>query len=186
MTFEEWVDENEGLLVHIAQKHVCRPGIPNHIDAKDLLQEALLTAYRAWDSYDSDKGGLTSYLNSCIMNEVYRLDTNYSGSGRICKDTTIAKEYTPSEKPQNRFSEELSILQRGIKEQLTNRQYEALTAYYGLFGKESNDLRGIGDLLDWSKEKVRYTIQNAEDKLRDWLENHGYKKHDILKLSMEG
>lgn len=171
MNFEEWITENKGLIVHMADDYYS-PGMPNYIDKDDLIQETVLAVNKAWKNYDEGKGDFLPYVITYIKNHLIKLDETYQGIDH--RTTTIAEDYTPSEKPQNWLKEDLFILKRGIKEQLTKRQYDLLTASYGLFDEEKQTYKELGKQRGLTKQRIEQIISSAEDKLKKWLQDHGY------------
>lgn len=181
MTLEEWLDENEGLVVHMANFY-NNSGIPNYIGKEDLIQEASIAIKIAWENYESDKGDFLPFVITYIKNHLLGIDRTYKGRGKTQETTVIAEDYTPSEKAQIGDKELERVLYRGIKEQLSKDECELLIAYYGLGEANSHTYKELGQERNLTKEAIRVRLNKIHDKLKDWLQKNGYQKEDIHDL----
>lgn len=186
MTFEEWLEENGGLLNYMAQYYHDSGYIPIYISKRDLFQEAVIKAQKAWDNYDEKKGDFLPYVIAYVGNKMREIDRSITDHGRRCGTTVISENAEPSQDPIKRRKELEWLLYKGIKEQLSNKLYETLTACYGLFGKDKQTYEEYGEANGLTKQGVGERMNRAKDKLQEWLVDHGYEAEDIVKLSMKG
>ena len=135
-------------------------------DAEDLTQVTFERAFRAWDSYDEDKGALRTWLVAIARNTL--IDHRRRGSSRPRTSPIGAglaeSETGPEEGPEERIGIDPDLA--AALERLSRRERSVVSLR---FGAELATPQ-IAEMLDLSVANVQQILSRALRKLREWLE----------------
>lgn len=131
---------------------------------EDLLQEGLMGALGAVNSFDPEKGSARTYLISCAKNRMYgALKRNSLIGGATDPESELSKVADEGQS----HSEQLERLRAAIKTCLTDYEREVVSLY--LVGHSYSQ---IAERLGKDLKSVDNAMQRARKKLRTELQQH--------------
>ena len=152
--FAAWVWPHLPALTAVATHQVGRN------DAADVVQEALVRAWRRWSTYRSDRGTPRGWLLAILGDQLRRYRTRLRPRGEVfVADDSVAWPAT-SDEPGARLD-----LERAVR-RLPKRQQQVVVLFYlaDLGVQEVSALLGISD------GSVKSHLSAARDALRTTLE----------------
>ncbi|MGZ4164914.1 MAG: RNA polymerase sigma factor [Tumebacillaceae bacterium] len=130
--------------------------LQDHAEAKDVVQEVFLRAFRQWDRFRQESSYKT-WLLSITRNYMYDLLRKRK------KHSTFLDTYTPPYfSDPTSTTDDLIVLEQSLaKLKDAYRQVIVLRHVEGL------SVSQVAEILDWSEGKVRTTLHRALKQLRD-------------------
>ncbi|TFB22954.1 RNA polymerase sigma factor [Filobacillus milosensis] len=146
--------------------------IRDHDQAKDLLQDTFLKAYKKYDTFkqDNTKGWLFRIARNVTIDFVrkkhpvsYLMDTL---PAKQSHDSAPEKHLALNESEQELY-QALGHLKRSYRDVIVLRKIKEFT------------VSEVADILGWNEQKVRVTLTRALQALKRQLEKEGYE-HEAL------
>ena len=170
------VERNLRLVAHIAKKY---QNVDE--DMEDLISIGTIGLIKAIDSFDADKGKLSTYASRCIDNELLMLlrtkkktsrevslyepiGTDREGNEIHLLDVIEQEQIDVVDKME--VEDKLSHLTDMIHEKLNDREQEIIMLRYGLPDREEITQREIGLKLGISRSYVSRIEKKALEKLK--------------------
>jgi len=136
-------------------------------DIEDLIQEGTIALFSAVKSYNDEKGNFSSFAARCIRNSMIDILRKASAKHNIPESLFSSIEDVELEDnntPEKIFfdNENYRLLTDTIKIELSNTEYNVLTAY--LSGLSYSD---IADTLNLSVKSVDNSLKRVRNKLKN-------------------
>lgn len=151
-TFEDWVRPHLPLLRRYAASLTSSVQ-----DGEDLLQRALIRAWRRWETYDAERGSPAQWLLA-ILRDQARQRWRLSASPKM-----LAPAHTDSDVPSVGPAEIIDV--RSAIRRLPRRQREAIIFHYYVGLK----IAEIAALMQCAPGTVKATLSAARANLADYL-----------------
>lgn len=151
-TFDDWVRPHLPMLRRFAASLTSSPH-----DGDDLLQRALIRAWKRWETYDESRGGAGPWLGAVLRDQarqVWRI-----GASR----TTHLTLEIDSDSPDGGAAEAIDI--RSAIRRLPRRQREAVVLHYYV----DLTMAEVADVMGCAPGTVKATIFAARAKLSRYL-----------------
>ncbi len=179
---EMLIEHNLRLVAHIAKKYT---GSDVGKSLEELISIGTIGLIKAVDSFDTEKGKLSTYAARCIENEflmMLRSEKKRSkdvslydaigsdGDGNEINFMDIIENDAPLTEEQCEVNEDIRKLSNCIKEVLSNRELFIVSKRYGLFGYREHTQKQVADEMNISRSYVSRIEKRALGKLRAELE----------------
>lgn len=180
MTFEEVVEQYEGMVIDRLQKTFI-----NDMEYEDIKQELMLTMWNAYSNFNKDKSKFSTYLYSSLSKEVHKILTRYNRVKDTHKYTSLIldKEYDDSDESilnnikayDDVIKNNIRIdMQRDIKNivknKLTNKEKSVIALKY-----KGYTYREISNMYNVSINAVEQRHRSGIKKIREGLINGSNK-----------
>lgn len=176
---EVLVERNLRLVAHIARKYVNAELDRN---LEDLISVGTIGLIKAIDSFNLDKGKLSTYAAKCIDNEMLMMlrtdkkkardvslyepvGTDHEGNEISFFDIIESKERLVEEEFE--IKSDVDRILREMENKLTKREYQIINKRYGLNGHKETTQREIAKEMGISRSYVSRIEKRALEKLKD-------------------
>lgn len=149
--FADWVAPHVRLLSALAAREV------GSADAEDLVQEALLRAWRRRSTFRNDRGTPRSWLVAVLMDQCRRHRLRSERSGVVFVDRALSAG--------SAVTERLDV--EGAVRELPRRQREVVALYY----LADLSVAEVAAVLGLSEGSVKSHLSDARSRLRAALED---------------
>ncbi len=129
--------------------------LPPDIDARDVVQEVFLRAFRSWHGFQGQSSAKT-WLYQIARNHIYDL-LRKKRRERTHTETHVVFDGVTNMETLIELEDALSRLQPSHREVLNLRWLQDMS------------IAEVSEVLGWSESKVRVTFHRAKHKLREML-----------------
>ena len=178
---EVLVEHNLRLVAYIAKKYISAD---NGRSLEELISIGTIGLMKAIDSFDTEKGKLSTYAARCIENEYLMMlrgerkrqkDVSLynaigsDGDGNEINFMDIIESEGPLIEEQCETNEDIRKLTQCIDKILNPRELLIVAKRYGLYGNEEHTQQQVADELNISRSYVSRIEKKALEKLREVL-----------------
>jgi RNA polymerase sigma factor (sigma-70 family) len=149
--FAAWVQPHLPAMGRFASRLV------SSADRDDVVQDALVRAWRRWSTYDERRGSALAWLLAIVGDQARRRHTRSPATNLALVDVDAATPFGPTDLD----------LERAL-DRLTGRQRRAIDLYYfvGL------DVATTAQVMGCAPGTVKATLSQARRRLREFLGDH--------------